>query len=179
MTERARWYSNPMWWLVILLGVPTGLLALLLVWAVIDREAPVHYEGLQAGSYDPKARILSLQWKVRRNRYCPGELERTVQGNVGGAVSLPVVAIDPFVDTVDVRRARIGTSYVGRLNLIEVPKTVGGGQVKVTATLRFACNPMQYLLPILVSPPPVFFPVPNPEDLVEGTQPVTVGPPPE
>jgi len=173
--ELRPWYREPLWWMVIVIGWPMVAVALLFLVALIDREPPIKYERLGAGAYDPATRILTLQWEVTRRRYCPGELLRTVSGQIGGAIQLPTVIIDPEVDPEDVRAARIGTTYLGRASLIEIPATLGG-TIKLTTTPRNWCWPFQQFVPIESAVPPIFFDMPDPTVWKSGSLPVTVGP---
>lgn len=176
--EQRPWFREPLWWLVLLIGPPLSVAFVLMIWALVDRTQPISYRDLQAGAYDPATRILTLQWIVHRRRYCPGELTRTIEAEVGGSVTLPSVVIDPETDPPDVRAKRIGTTYVGRANLIEIPPTVGG-TVKLSTVPRFACSPFQIFAPIEVQAPPIIFTMPDPKTWSGGGLPVHVGPQPE
>lgn len=169
---------DPMWWFVAVIGAPMFVALCLMIWALIDRSAPISYRDLQAGAYDPKTRLLTLQWVIERRRYCPGELVRTVEAQSGGMVVLPSVIIDPESEPEAVRQARIGATYVGKANLIEIPATVGG-TIKLTSRPRFWCNPFQFFAPIEVASPPIFFNMPDPATWTGGGLSVTVGPIPE
>jgi hypothetical protein len=179
MTIRHRhWFREPLWWLAFLIGVPLSVACALMLWALLDRSPPAVYRGLHAGAYDPATRILSLQWIIQRHRYCPGELVRSIEAQVGGTISLPSVVIDPDAMSPELRAARIGTTYVGGTTLIEVPPTVGG-TIKLTTIPRFVCSPFQIFAPIEASVPPIIFTIPDPKSWAGGGMPVQVGPLPE
>jgi len=172
------WYRQPLWWLTIIVGLPMAAAMSMMLWALIDRAPPAVYRGLNAGAYDPATRILSLQWIVHRYRYCPGVLTRSIEADVGGTISLPSVVIDPDAMTPEVRAARIGTTYIGGTNLIEIPPTVGG-TIKLTTVPRFACSPFQVFAPIEAAVPSIVFTLPDPESWPGGGLPVQVAPIPE
>lgn len=173
-----RWFREPLWLLLALLGAPLMAAMFLMLWALVDRTPPAVYRGLNAGAYDPATRILSLQWIVHRYRYCPGELVRFLEAEVGGTIRLPSVVIDPDAITPEVRASRIGTTYTGGTNLVEIPPVVGG-TVKLTTIPRFWCSPFQIFAPIEAAVPPVIFTLPDPESWPGGGLPVTVSPIPE
>ena len=168
------WYREPLWWMVIVIGSPMVAVACMFLAALVDRKPPVIYESLQAGAYDPATRILTLQWVVHRRRYCSGELLRFVEGEVGGIVQLPVAIIDPEADPAEVREGRIGTTYVGRTSLVEIPATLGG-TIKLTTIPRYWCWPFQQFVPIQSAVPPVSFEMPDVKAWNNGSLPVTVG----
>lgn len=176
--QRRHWIREPLWWLNFLIGSPLAVACALMIWALVDREAPISYRSLHAGAYDPATRILTLQWDIKRRRYCPGELVRTIEAEVGGRVSLPSAIIDPEADPVTIRARRIGTTYVGRASLIEIPPTVGG-TIKLSTLTRYWCSPMQRYAPIEIPAPPIIFDMPDPATWPGGGLPVHVGPQPE
>lgn len=180
MTPRAfiPWYRQPLWWLTIIVGVPLASAIVLMLWALIDRQPPLSYRGLHAGAYDPATRILTLQWTVKRRRYCAGEMLRTIEAEIGGTTILPTVVIDPDTVSAEIREQRIGSTYVGNPNLVEIPPTIGG-TLKLTTVPRFWCSPMQRYAPIEIPVPPIIFTMPDPKTWAGGGLPVQVGPLPE
>lgn len=178
MASFAQRVRDPMWWLVAIMGAPLFVALCLMIWALVDRSPPISYRALAAGAYDPSTRLLTLQWVVERRRYCPGELVRSLEAQIGGSIILPSVIIDPEAEPVDVRRSRVGTTYTGRANLVDIPATVGG-TIKLTSRPRFWCNPLQFFAPIEVSSPPIIFTMPDPATWTGGGLSVTVGPIPE
>lgn len=176
--KRRHWIREPLWWLMFFVGSPLAVAFALMIWALVDREPPISYRSLEAGAYDPATRILTLQWVVQRRRYCPGELTRTIEAEVGGRVTLPSAVIDPEADPPETRKSRIGTTYVGRANLIEIPPTVGG-TVKLSTLPQYWCSPFQMFAPIEVPAPPIIFDMPDPKTWSGGGLPVHVGPFPE
>jgi hypothetical protein len=172
------WYRQPLWWLTLIVGLPLAAAVALMIWALADRTVPITYKGLHAGAYDPATHILTLQWTVKRRRYCPGELVRTIEADIGGRVILPSVVIDPEADAPDERRRKVGTTYIGRANLIEIPPTVGG-TIKLSTLPRFWCSPFQRFVPIEVPAPPIIFTMPDPKTWTGGGMSVQVGPIPE
>jgi len=175
MRPKRPWYREPLWWMTILIGWPLVAIAALILLAMADRSPPVIYERLEAGAFDPATRILSLQWVVTRRRYCPGELIRTVEGQVGGIIQLPTVIIDAEVDPPELRASRVGTTYVSRTSLIQIPATLGG-TIKLTTVPRNWCWPFQQFVPIESSTPPISFQMPDLKAWTSGSLPVTVGP---
>lgn len=176
--KRRHWLREPLWWLMFLIGAPLSVACALMIWALVDRDPPISYQALEAGAYDPATRILTLQWVVKRRRYCPGELTRSIEAESGGRVILPSAVIDPEADAPEIRKSRIGTTYVGRANLIEIPPTVGG-TIKLSTLPRFWCSPFQMFAPIEIPAPPILFDMPDPATWSGGGLPVHVGPQPE
>jgi len=172
---RSPWYREPIWWMVIMIGWPLVAIAALILLAMADRTPPVVYERLEAGAFDPATRILTLQWVVTRRRYCPGELVRTVEGQVGGIIQLPTVIIDPDVDPPALRDSRIGTTYVSRTSLVQIPATLGG-RIKLTTIPRNWCWPFQQFVAIETATPTIAFEMPDLKVWSSGSLPVTVIP---
>lgn len=155
-------WRNPVVWLLALLA-PGGLaLTALWAWAILDRTPPLVYVEAVEARPDAEHRLLTLRWRIHRERYCPGRIYRILNAEVGGIVYLTTIGIDVDADTPAQQSERIGTTYAGRVSIVDLPRSVGG-HVEFRNRIEFWCNPMQEWLPIVVESPVVAFDLPRPE----------------
>lgn len=137
-----------------------------LIWAIVvalivvgpvtyflaDRQHPYEYVYGEVLPPDPNTGSqISIHWRVRFNRFCPGWVQRDITDrrgyvwrNVGGPVkNIPAPAKDEYADIV---------------NTLELPRQLGMGPATYQAHVTYRCNWLQrWFWPISVSSPKLLF----------------------
>lgn len=117
-----------------------------------DRKPP--YEYLSGDIIPPDPMVgnqISVHWRVRINRYCPGWVQREItdrRGYVWFNAGGPVKNITP------VSKGEVADI----VNTLELPRMLGAGVSKYQAHVVYQCNWLQHwFLPIRVSTPVLTF----------------------
>lgn len=122
-----------------------------LTYLLSDRGAP--YEYLSGEVLPPVPHVadqISIHWRVRVNRFCPGWVQRDITDkrgyvwrNTGGPVKIiPPVKQGAVVDIV---------------NTLDLPRQLGPQSASYQAHVCYRCNPLQRWWPICVSTPRLEF----------------------
>lgn len=122
-----------------------GLLLAMLY--VFERSAPMTFSTVPtvSGEAGPGQRTVVVDWGQDWKKLCPGTASRTFEGSHGEIISIRPFDVYP--------PTKIGTRH--QLSTVYVPKTIGPGMVTLRSTVRFRCNAVQELWPIIVQAPPV------------------------
>lgn len=119
---------------------------------LFDREPP--YEYLSGEVFPPDPEIgsqISVHWRVKFNRFCPGWVQRDItdrRGYVWHNVGTPVKNI---LHAINGAEADIVNSF-------ELPRQLGIGPAHYQAHVSYRCNWLQnWVWPILVSTPVLSF----------------------
>lgn len=125
----------------------------LLAFMIADNQPPYTY--FADGSYLIPERAapghqISVHWKIKVNRLCPGAIVRTVVDARTGAR----MSYDPTPAMVTIQ---MGDSSLDRTFLL--PQGMGPGRKLYRANAEYVCNPLQRIWPLKVQTPDLFFDV--------------------
>lgn len=173
MTTMARRMIKGVLWLI---AAYVALMTVAIVWVgwslLIDTALPLRNLRASLVSYDPATRTALIRWEGVRVRFCPGVTFPKLRDGV-------VVDLEPGIITgagspEDRRQQALYpgiTEYpISWQREIVIPPGVTG-VARYVVTFSYACNLLQRLRPIMVTPPDVDIPV-GPETNLSVTSPV-------
>lgn len=161
MTTAARTMIKGMLWLI---GAYTVLMTAMILWIVwslvIDTAPPITNMQARLLSYDAATRTALVRWSGIRHRFCEGETIPKIRDGI-------VVDLEPGIitgaGTADDQRMQ--ATYPGTTDYpiswdrqIVIPPGVTG-IARYVVTFRYACNTIQTMRPIVITPPDVEIPV--------------------
>lgn len=127
--------------------------AAVLFYMAVDRHPPYDYIRGEVLPPDPVVGgQISVHWRVRVNRYCPGWVERYItdrRGYIWHNIGTPVKDIRPVAPG---QKSDI-------INTFDLPRQLGQGPATYQARACYSCNPLQEWArwPICVDTPKVLF----------------------
>lgn len=134
-----------------LVAMPFAVVLAWLVSASLDRQAPIVYESVSAGSASvPQGGILDVRFTVFRLRICDAIAKRFLTDAQGEVHAIPSYTVGP--------RPLAGLDEYRRT--ITIPAAAAVGPAFYQVELAYTCNVLHRLgWPILVKSPPIRFEV--------------------